>query len=126
MLGRRANTDELRRGDRVIAVDNLKEIPEGSLGTVKMVVGQAWVRYLVKWDTGDWMGTVPGDKVVRQDRLELYRARRAAEAERAATAAAATPTEAAAASEEGGGRVPEHLLARSRSARARLEGAQAS
>ena len=97
------------------------------MGTVKTVVGQAWTRYEVKWDSGEWMSTVSTDEIVREDRLALYHARQAAEAERAAQAAAtkaAAPSEAAATSEGGDSRVPEHLLARSRAARARVEAAR--
>jgi hypothetical protein len=120
MLRKRADTDALHRGDRVVAVVAMPDVPEGTQGTVKMVVGQAWTRYLVKWDTGEWMGTVDGSKIVRDDRLDLYKTRKAEEAERAALVAIA-PTEAApaVAAEGGDSRVPAHLLERSRAARAR-------
>jgi hypothetical protein len=128
-MARKRDTDELRRSDKVIAVQAINDIPEGARGTVKMVVGQAWTRYMVAWDSGQWMGTVDGSKIVRQDRLDDYRRRQAEEAERATrTAAAPALAEATGDGESaggggGGGRVPEHLLERSRQARARSQAA---
>lgn len=124
-MPRRKDTDELRLRDRVVSVAPIKDIPEGTTGMVKMVVGQAWVRYLVEWDDRRWTGTVDGSKIVRADRLELYRRRRV-EAEAAAAqkaiAAASAPVAAEAAAPAGGdSRVPQHLLERSRQARARAE-----
>lgn len=124
MLRKRADTDDLRRGDRVIAVVSMPDVPEGTLGTVKMVVGQAWTRYMVKWDTGEWMGTVDGPAIVRDDRLALYHDRQAKEAERAAQATVAAPAEGPAVDAGAGGedsRVPAHLLERARNARAKAE-----
>ena len=70
MARKQADTDELRRKDRVVAVEAIKDIPVGAVGTVKMVVGQSWTRYLVAWDTGEWIGTIDGSKIVREDRLD--------------------------------------------------------
>ncbi len=120
---RRSGPGQLRRRDKVIAVEPIKDIPEGALGEVKMVVGQAWTRYLVRWENGEWTGTVDGSKIVRRDRLDEWRAEQERKATTAATttqAAAAGPAEAVSASG-----VPEHLLERSRTARARWEAKQA-
>jgi hypothetical protein len=118
MPGRR-DTDELHRRDRVVAVKSLGEIAEGTHGRVKAIVGQAWTRYLVRWDSGEWTGTVDNSQIVREDRLELYRQRQeelaAAKPVVAASAAGAEDGSAGG----GGGRVPEYLLERSRDARAR-------
>jgi hypothetical protein len=120
MPRKRADTDELRRKDRVVAVAPIKDIPEGTLGTVKMVVGQAWTRYLVSWDTGEWVSTIDGSKIVREDRLGLYHERMAAEKERANRPVVAVGATAPEGDQGGGGgRVPEHLLERSRAARER-------
>jgi hypothetical protein len=122
---RRRDPDEIRPRDRVVAVQPVKDIAEGSQGVVKMVVGQTWVRYLVEWDNGEWIGTIDGSKIVRAERLDEYR-RRQAQAAAEAERKAAEPAPVAAAATEGGGgggRVPEHLLERSRQARARLEAA---
>ena len=121
-MPRSKDTDQLRRRDRVVAMQPIKDIPEGTEGVVKMVVGQAWVRYLVAWDNGEWTGTVDGSKIVRADRVDDYRRRQAeaaAEAELQASAPAAAALTAGAGG--GGGRVPEHLLERSRQARARAQ-----
>ncbi|MHB8464173.1 MAG: hypothetical protein ACYDH6_10530 [Acidimicrobiales bacterium] len=127
-MARSKDTDELHRRDRVVSVLPIKEIPEGTHGQIKMVVGQTWVRYLVEWETGEWTGTVDSSKIVRADRLELYRDRQAAaEAERKASApAAALASGGSGDTGDAGGaggdsRIPEHLLERSRQARARSE-----
>jgi hypothetical protein len=118
VLRRRPDTDDLRRRDRIIAVRTIKDIPEGTKGTVKAVVGQAWTRYFVKWDTGEWMGTVDGSTIVREDRLDAYHERQAELAQRSQqTVAEVAPS--AALSGASGGQVPDHLLERSRQARAR-------
>ena len=122
---RRKDTGELRRRDKIVAVQAVKDIPEGTFGVVKMVVGQAWTRYLVEWDNGQWTGTVDGSKIVRRDRLDEYREAQAAAAEAALRQASAPAPVAAVAAAAGGGggdsRVPDHLLERSRQARARAE-----
>jgi hypothetical protein len=128
MLLRRRTDGSVRVGDRVVAVEPIGEIPEGAEGRVKVVDGFGWVRYWVAWDSGEWMGSVDSASVVRADRLEQWRA----DQEAAETAAAQRAEHAAARAETangdgdgaapGGGadsRVPEHLLERSRQARAR-------
>jgi hypothetical protein len=123
MLRRRSNPDLLRPGDKVVAVRQIGDIPEGTRGVVKVVDGlTTWIRYWVAWETGEWMGSVDSAAIVAVSRLDEYRRRQAEEAEQkalaAAAPAAALPEGEAAPSGEGG-RVPEHLLERSRQARAR-------
>jgi hypothetical protein len=94
---------------------------------VKLVDGLSWVRYWVQWDTGDWIGSLGDDQVVRADRVGAWRARQAEEAERAASVQSASPaggeSGSGAGAEPGGGgaasSVPAHLLERSAAARAR-------
>jgi len=125
---RRRSGDSPRVGDWVIAVEPIGDIPEGTKGRVKVVDGFGWVRYWVAWETGAWMGSVDSSSVVRADRLEQWRSDReaaqvpaAAHAERAAVTSAAGTNGGGDGGEAapGGGRVPEHLLERSRQARAR-------
>jgi len=133
MLFRRRSGDSVLVGDRVVAVEPIGDIPEGALGQVKVIDGFGWVRYWVAWDTGEWTGSVDSASVVRVDRLEQWRAERE-QARAAASQAAARATSApsggdggdggdsdgaAAGGTPGAGRVPDHLLERSRQARAR-------
>jgi len=123
LLRRRSDPDTLRVGDRVVAVQAVGAIPEGTRGRIKLVDGFGWTRYWVAWETGEWTGSVDGQAVVAVDRLEHYRAERAAAEERALVAAVPGDAPAAAADggggDGGGGRVPEHLLERARQARER-------
>ena len=127
---RKRSGDSVRVGDWVVAVEPMGDIPEGTRGRVKVIDGFGWVRYWVAWETGAWTGSVDSASVVRADRLEQWKADRAAAAERAAmtaeqataTAAPGTNGDGAAGADAGAGgdsRVPEHLLERARQARAR-------
>jgi hypothetical protein len=116
----------VRRGSKVTAVEPVGTIPEGTTGVVKLIDGFGWIRYWVAWSTGEWTGSVDATAVVASDRYEDYKREQAEAAERTnnAPAAAATAVNGDVASAGGGGgggdgRVPEHLLERSRQARAR-------
>jgi hypothetical protein len=130
MARKRSKPRELRRGDKVIAVQAIGAIPEGTRGIIKVIDGFAWTRYWVAWETGEWMGTVDAAAVVAADRYEEYKREMAEAAERAkAPAKALSTAEAAAGAGAGGGGsagggsggsgIPEHLLERSRLARER-------
>jgi hypothetical protein len=121
LLRKRGDPNALRVGDVVVAVEPVGAIPEGTRGRIKVVDGFEWIRYWVAWDTGEWTGSVDNSAVVAESRLEQYKADRAAAAERAAVKAAAPVAVEADAAGNGGGAsgVPEHLLERSRQARAR-------
>ncbi|GAC1590127.1 MAG: hypothetical protein NVS3B21_07420 [Acidimicrobiales bacterium] len=128
-MSRTSDTAELRARDRVIAVAPVGIVPEGSQGTIKLVVGQAWTRYWVAFDNGHWVNGVDPKQVVRLDRYEDWKTQQAAAAERAARpvpAAAALPEGGGAAAPAGAGSgIPEHLLERSRLARERKAAAAA-
>ncbi|HVM63428.1 MAG TPA: hypothetical protein VMU14_01115 [Acidimicrobiales bacterium] len=128
MLMRRRTDGSVRVGDRVVAVKPIGDIPEGMEGRVKVIDGFGWVRYWVAWDNGEWMGSVDSASVVRADRLEQWRAEQEAAQQAAAERAEHAAAGAATANGDGDGdaagggadsRVPEHLLERSRQARAR-------
>jgi hypothetical protein len=120
----RKASSEIRRGTKVIAVTQLGKIPEGTVGTIKLIDGFGWIRYWVSWETGEWMGSVDAGDVVAANRYEEYKREQLEKATRAASApvVVAAATSAAAAPDGGGGdsRVPEHLLERSRARRAAL------
>ena len=122
LLRKRGDPNALRVGDIVVAVEPVGAIPEGTRGRIKVVDGFEWIRYWVAWDTGEWTGSVDSSSVVAESRLEQYKADQAAAAERAAAKAAApAPTDGDGTAGDGAGTsgVPEHLLERSRQARAR-------
>jgi len=126
-MARRRSGTALRPGSKVVAVESLGDIPEGTKGVVKLVDGFRWTRYWVAWATGEWLGSIDGSSIVAADRYEDYKRERAEAAERAISAPAAVAAIGPADATEGpasggaGSRVPEHLLERSRQARARAE-----
>jgi hypothetical protein len=131
-----ASKPSVTKGSRVIAAEDMRRVPEGTAGQVKMVNGLDWMRAWVSFDNGVWLGSISLDKLVPEDDWEDFKVRRveeatmaeqrkeqaaaAAEATAALVAAGATDTAASAAASK----VPAHLLERSRAARARIEAAR--
>ena len=124
-----AQTTEITRfkkRDKVIATRGLPGVPEGTRGKVKLVDGLTWFRYWVQFDNDVWMGTVPGDALVRAADWEAFKTRRAEEASRpkVETPAAAVADDAAAPATDGAtSKVPAHLLERAKKARERMTAA---
>jgi hypothetical protein len=111
----RRSSTELRRGSKVIAVKALGRVPEGTRGVIQLVNGFKWTRYWVRWDDGEWTGSVDAGAVVAANAYEAYKKAAATRTTttKAVTVAAAAPTA------TGGSGIPEHLLERSRLARER-------
>lgn len=122
----------LRKGERVIAVTDLRGVPEGTSGKIMVVNGIDWIRYWVMFDNGIDLGTIDGGKLVRAKHWKKYQLERAEREARAAEAAerGETLTEAPSAESAAvtggdqavvnGVTVPQLLLERSRKARERL------
>ena len=116
----------LKLKDRVVVTRDLGVVPEGAAGRIKVSNGLTWTRYWIQFDTGQWIGSVSADDVVREDDWEEYKRRRAEEALRPKEVA---PEPSASSAGDGGGeakpaggadsKVPAHLLERSRQARER-------
>jgi hypothetical protein len=113
---------------RVVAVRDLRGVPAGTGGRIKLVTGLTWPRYWVEFDNGVWMGSVDTGAVIAEDEWPDFQERVAEEARRAAeapaevaapAAAAATPDAAPADATGAASRIPAHLLARSQAAKAR-------
>ena len=128
----------LKKGDRVVAAEPLRRVPEGTPGKLKIVDGLGpWIRAWVQFDNGEWLGSVGITKLARENDWDAFQERRAAEAELAAERAAqalAAPVQAAPVEAAPGGaavsaeasRVPAALLARSAAARAKAAAAAAA
>ena len=108
---------------RVTLTRDIRGVPEGTSGVVKVTNGLTWARYWVKFDNGEWIGSVSGEDLVREGDYDEFVEWRKEEASRpkveAAPAAAATGGGEAAGGGGADSRVPAHLLERSRAARAR-------
>lgn len=118
----------LKPRDRVTLTRDIRDVPEGTSGVIKVANGLTWSRYWVDFDNGHWVGSVSAADLVREDDWEDFKKRRAEEALRPKVEE--KPAEAAAAVTGGGGaaansKVPAHLLERSQNARARKAAASA-
>lgn len=116
-----------RVGEKVVVMRDLGPVPAGSAAKVTLVNGFAtWIRYWVRLADGHLVGQVDHNDLARPGQVDAWHRRQ----EEAAAAAAAPPTEAAEAEPAavgagGGGNtsgIPEHLLERSRAAKARKLG----
>jgi hypothetical protein len=56
---------ELRKGDPVIALEDLPRVPKGTPGRVSMVSGLRWTRYRVQFDNGVSLGSLDRRYLVR-------------------------------------------------------------
>ena len=137
-MGLRRNTNTLdrpfTRNEVVLATGDLPGVPVRSSGKVKMVAGFMWKRYWVFFENGVQMGSLDSHQLVRPidwDHFLVARAERettaaAAAAEAAAGQTADDETGAADSTPDDGpnahlrAMVPDYLLERSASARARL------
>ena len=116
----------LKPGENVIVTTDIRGVPEGTTGRVKMSTGLTWPRYWVEFANGRWIGSVSQSFLVRAKDWDRFKQLR--EEERLRPKVVEKPAEAAAESgggDAGGGggassRVPAHLLERSKKARERL------
>ena len=60
--------DQLQRGDRVIAGDDVVGVPPGTPGRVDTVSGFRWTRYRVQFENGVNVGSLDGSQLTRVDR----------------------------------------------------------
>jgi hypothetical protein len=117
-----ADTAPLPNKTRVRVTDDLHGVPEGTTGTVRGVVGLAFPRHRVEFDTGHFVTSIARMNLVREAEWDDFQAQKAAAAEAAAKAAEAPKAEAAAPAAEGGDAAPADdrlaaLLAKSKAAR---------
>jgi hypothetical protein len=118
----------LKKGDRVVATESLRGVPEGTAGKLRIVNGLgAWMRVWVQWDNGVWMGSIGPNKLTSQRDWPDFQRRREEAAKEAAKPKAevtAAPAEAASAGDGDApsaatSKVPAHLLERAKQARER-------
>jgi hypothetical protein len=112
----------LQAQERVTLTRDIRGVPEGTNGKIKVANGLTWARYWVQFDNGEWVGSVSAADLVREGDYEDFKKRRAEEALRPKVEekpAAAAATDSGAAAGGAASRVPAHLLERSQKARAR-------
>ena len=121
-------TKPFKSGERVILTQDIRGVAEGTTGRVKMGQGLTWQRYWVEFANGRWVGSVSQTHLVREKDWEQFKKLREEERNRPKVAPTETAADSGGGSEDsgaaaGGGRVPAHLLERSRKARERLAAA---
>jgi hypothetical protein len=112
----------------VVATTDLRGVPEGTSGQVRIPTGLTWQRYYVMFDNGINVGSVGHEKLVKEadwpqfqkDRARLAEEATAAEAKRKAEAPA--PAVDAAPAEGGGADRLAALLAKSKAAKSAKTG----
>lgn len=122
-----SKSEVLPKKARVVAVRDLRGVPAGTGGKIRVVNGLSWPRYWVAFDNGVWLGSVDVGAVIAEDEWSAFQERMAAEAARAAEApaevadpaATEAPAEAPAADAGSTSKIPAHLLARSQAAKAK-------
>ena len=60
-------TAELRKGDKVVAATELRRVPAGTPGRIRMVAGLQWIRYRVDFDNGVSIGSLDRKLIARPD-----------------------------------------------------------
>jgi hypothetical protein len=120
-------SDHLRKGTKVVARAELRDVPEGTRGKVIMVSGITWIRYWVRFDNGISLGSIDRQVLATADEWKRYEQGEDVWGEVAADDTAAEGGEASGGEGGGGGRatpsgtvVPQKLLDRAAAARARL------
>ena len=127
----------LKKGDRVVATETLRGVPEGTAGKVRIVNGLgSWSRCWVQWDNGVWMGSIGVNKLTTERDWPDFQRRReeaAKEAAKPKPEVKAAPAEAAASGNgdaaspsAAASKVPAHLLERAKAARERKAAAGGS
>jgi len=120
---------QLRKGAKVVARSDLRDVPEGTAGRVILVNGMTWIRYWVRFDNGVYAGTLDRNVLATADEWKRHLAGEDVWGEQQATATKNGEAAADAAGDAGGGEgkatpsgtvVPQKLLDRSAAARARL------
>jgi len=114
----------LRRGDKVIAIADLRGVPEGTEGKVSVVNGFEWVRYWVRFDNGVSLGSINRKALATPAQLNQKVAGGAAdgadEAEESEDAAGGADDGGGGVTTSNGTVVPQKLIDRAAAARARL------
>ena len=115
-----------KRFAKVVAANQLQGVPEGTPGKVKLANGITWNRYWVDFENGITIGSIDHDDLAHEKDWPQFKIDRENLLEEAALESEATEGDES--SDEGSGGssnpygVPEHLLERSRAARASLSG----
>lgn len=118
----------LKKRAKVVARNDLRDVPEGTRGRVVLVNGMTWIRYWVRFENGVYLGSINRNDLASEDEWKRHLAGEnvwGEEIEDDDTGDDAGDTVAAAASGDGsttpsGTVIPQYLIERSKAARERL------
>jgi hypothetical protein len=120
----KASDPTLRKGATVYARRDLRDVPEGTKGSVAIVNGLSWIRYWVRFENGVAMGSINRADLATPDEWKRHLN---GEDEVVASGAEGGGDADGAAGDDGGGGVtvngvlvPQKLIDRTKAARARL------
>lgn len=120
-MATKTDSDILRKGDVVIAREDLRRVPAGTRGKIILSVGLDWIRYWVRFENGVETGSVNRSKLATPDEWERRHDEPvAAAAGDAASDGGGAGETAAVGAEVNGVMVPQKLLDRSKAAHERL------
>ncbi|CAN5650266.1 hypothetical protein BH10ACT1_BH10ACT1_07800 [soil metagenome] len=63
---------ELRKGSKVVARTDLRDVPEGTKGKVTMVTGLSWIRYWVRFENGVALGSIDRKRLATPDQWKRF------------------------------------------------------
>tara|TARA_B110000438_G_C15640864_1_gene575246 strand:- start:487 stop:849 length:363 start_codon:yes stop_codon:yes gene_type:complete len=117
--------NQLKRQEKVVATVDLPGVPEGTEGKIRLANGIRWFRYWIDFTNGVQLGRVDHENIVtlkdwpqfQADRLYALENPEEFDTQEGSDNESSNSSEAGESNEHG---VPEHLLERSRAARARL------
>lgn len=63
---------DLRKGAKVVARTDLRDVPEGTKGKVTMVTGLTWIRYWVRFENGVALGSIDRKRLATPEEWERF------------------------------------------------------
>jgi hypothetical protein len=120
---------DLRKNAKVVAAEDLRDVPAGTPGRVMLINGLTWIRYWVRFDNGVQLGSIPRGSLATPDVWKRHLAGEDVLGGSGSAGAGGGDADDAGgdAGDSGGGKttpsgtlVPQKLLDRSAAARARL------
>ena len=71
-MAKKQERQTLSRKEKVRAAVDMRNVPEGTAGSVLLANGVTWVRYWVKFENGIEIGSIHRDKLVRAEDWTQY------------------------------------------------------
>ena len=127
-MAKTENSDQLRKGAKVVARTDLRDVPEGTAGKVILVSGLTWIRYWVRFENDVYLGSIDRNVLATADEWKRHQRGEDVWGESDSSSDGDAAADGGAGDGGGGGGqatpsgniVPQHLLDKAKAARARL------